>query len=859
MVGFLHADPYAMPPFARLLPHGLILNQAAGIGLLSTPMPRWKRPSLALGCAWDVVPRNIDVCDESVCLDMARLHEGLLKTLPVGAALQVLMTILPATSMPAWEALRRECRTDAVVQAQCAAMQQGLPYREGPTMGGLRTVLTTVTVRLPIAHIHPAIAPLLKTVQRLSMAHRPSLADTLTSAFAETLTQLDGLRRASAETLQAAGHAVHVLSGMDLGQRLALLLDPFAPGTPALQADEPLRTQVLTRPMTQIAGGIQVGEATVAQVLSLQRAPAHTYPGILCAPRVPAQQPAIPTVEPLALWQAHPGPLTLAVQVAVVDSEAEKSRLKLKRMLAGLHGKGSVENAALKKQLDSLLETFFLTGGELHWGRVHVVAWGTPAIVARSLEEVQRRGRKLGLELLAETGALGSTLLLQTLPLGFDPAWPAERVIQRARRLPGAQLAHLLPLYGSFHGTETPVVAYTNQRGEAVGVHVFDSATNPHMIWTGTSGAGKTFGVAHFANQVLPLGGSMVILDPLANYRELCAVHGGTYVKLDFNHPLALNPFAGALDNAHAAFLTASLAEMASGGIERLTWEAFSVLATAVSHLCLTWDRQRGEPTLGRFVEEVLQDGGFSPKDRHAQRLAQQIARKLSLYYGTGQYAGFIDGPNQFHVDPKLTVIELSQLSKTSDLQAVLFFALFHLVTQFFEDPVRFYQWKFIVADETWALLKHAQTADVIEKIIRTYRNIKTSAIFLSQRVEDFDSPVGKVILGLVDTTLFLQPQEGELPKIQRLFQLTDAECQLVRQVRKHAGWSSAYLRLANGHGGMVRLIPDRFLQLQQSQDSAIAQRRTQAIAEARGNVRAAIAAMLQEEAASTSAPSTLL
>src|SRR5207302_9316882 len=85
-------DYEEVSPFAALLPHGVLLDPDGGVVLLSTP--RWGRPGLALGCAWHIEPRNIEVCDESVCLDMARAHESLLRSLPVGAALQAIMTVV---------------------------------------------------------------------------------------------------------------------------------------------------------------------------------------------------------------------------------------------------------------------------------------------------------------------------------------------------------------------------------------------------------------------------------------------------------------------------------------------------------------------------------------------------------------------------------------------------------------------------------------------------------------------------------------------------------------------------------------------------------------------------------------------
>ena len=155
--------------------------------------------------------------------------------------------------------------------------------------------------------------------------------------------------------------------------------------------------------------------------------------------------------------------------------------------------------------------------------------------------------------------------------------------------------------------------------------------------------------------------------------------------------------------------------------------------------------RRGGSPTCSPFVEEVLRDGSFTD-DRIARRLARELARKLGLFYGRGPYAGFVDGPNTLTLDRALTVVELSQLREAPDLQGTLLFALMHLLTQFFADPLRLHQRKYFISDETWALLKHPATAAVLEEIGRTYRKLRTSAIFLSQQGADFDSAAGRVL-----------------------------------------------------------------------------------------------------------------
>ena len=206
-------------PFAALLPHGLLLDPETGVVLLSTP--RWGRPGLALGCAWAIAPRNIEVCDEAVCLDLARLHESLLRSLPVGAALQAIMTILPATAAPAWEQRRQSVARSPMVDAQQAALRAGLPHQDGTTQRRLRDVRTVVTLRLPVAQVDPTLPVLLEALLALPTRSGTHLAARLTAHLHTTLEHLAGLRAGIDETFRAAGHGVTRLDGVALGCALA--------------------------------------------------------------------------------------------------------------------------------------------------------------------------------------------------------------------------------------------------------------------------------------------------------------------------------------------------------------------------------------------------------------------------------------------------------------------------------------------------------------------------------------------------------------------------------------------------------------------------------------------------------------
>jgi type IV secretory pathway VirB4 component len=369
-----------------------------------------------------------------------------------------------------------------------------------------------------------------------------------------------------------------------------------------------------------------------------------------------------------------------------------------------------------------------------------------------------------------------------------------------------------------------------------VGFDHFDSPTAPHAVVVGTSGSGKSFAINHLVCQVLPLGAAVVLLDRWASYDTLCALCGGRYVTLDFDHPVCFNPFLGPLDRTHRAFLVALLAEMASGGAaeETVTREERAVLAEAL----LVLARQGSSPqevSLHDLVT-VLRDPVWDTAGFGAR-----LARKLTPFYGDGPYAGFFDGANTFTLDQALTVVELSRLREAPDLQAAVMFVLMHQLTVFFADPARQGQRKYLISDEAWALLQHDASARVLEEIARTFRKLQTCAVFVSQQGSDFASPAGKAIRDNAGALFLFQQNPEEVELMRTLFDLTDQEVALCKTVRRRAGWSEAYLRLPDQAGGIIRLVPDAFLRWGATQHPAERALRAQTIQAMGGDLRRAV------------------
>ncbi len=823
MTLFSPSVPAEPPGLATELPQTVAVNDAGDILLLDTP--RSPKPLLALGCAWLLAePVNVEVMDQERLDALAMQHAGLVRGLPAGSVVQTLMLVLPSTQAPRWEQRRAGVPGEPLLEVQRTHLATGLPHAAGPMHARLRAFRTLVTLRCPLPDTMGDVRTLLKTVLTLPVVSPRACLAFLQAQLADALPSFAGYQRSLEQTLRGCGHGITRLDAVALGEQLAVFLDPLGK-QPTILPGVSLRDQVCQGYTQNLPGGWGYGawhreesdfdERYRCQVLSLQKLPLQTYPGMCSGTRMPRGSA---DAEPMALWDAWEGPVLLAVNALAVDQAQEDLGLEWKGKIASWQKKFSVRNKKINKAIKKVVTNRLMTQTEMGAARVHLVLWGEAVTLGPGIEEVQRAADRLKLTFLPEPD-LGATLFLQTTPLGCNPQYPPEWAVKRTRKLELPCLLDLLPLYGALRGTATATHVALNQRGEEVGYDLFDTTTNPHRVTIGTSGAGKTYGTAKEIMELLSLGSKVILLDPLSNYRALCAFWDAPYVRLNFETPPCLNPFYGPMDITHRSFMAANLNEMAGNATERLTWTGFNVLSDALGYFAETWTG--GEATLSHFVRDVLIPGTFTA-DTESQALGREIARRLSIYYGRGIYARFFDGINTFRFGERLTVIDFKALEKAQKLQAVVFFGLMHLLRLQTHAPAWRGQRKYIKADELWAFLDYEETAEVFKTMILTGRNDDLSIDFMTQLAAHLESPVGKVIRGIVNTVMFLQQDASEFPAIAEAFNLSKDEQALFARVKKHPTWNSGYLRMQSQPGGIIRILGDPLTHLLMTQEPAI-------------------------------------
>ena len=412
--------------FSRELPHGPAFGDPAdGILLLQNlNKPR----ELAFGALWRIEPRNVGALNDAVVAQMAQALEILFKGLQPGVTIQAMLHLAPTDRVEAWTDYRggldAEMDTFRLNAFQEASIKEGLAHVDGTRRYRLKASTTLVGVRMttPVsaAGARRRALSLVRSEDKLIQ----QINDDLEAQLRPYVAEFNDLRNLCESVLGAAELGYERLDCAAIHREVARLLHPFRRPYRSYNPELPLRRQVLAMAAENRDGGWhfgpdpETGDAWQVQIMSLQEAPARTFPGILSSLHAP------PDTDPLALWEVLPDtPLTLVTQVGVPDQRDERSRLRQKRNFAYMQrntllGGEDPEKVRLREDLDVMLRN---TSQHILHTRVHVALWQrADKSLTSTLAAATQAGRRLDLDLLPET-TLGATLFLQSLPLVNGP------------------------------------------------------------------------------------------------------------------------------------------------------------------------------------------------------------------------------------------------------------------------------------------------------------------------------------------------------------------------------------------------------------------------------------------------------
>jgi conjugal transfer ATP-binding protein TraC len=474
-------------------------------------------------------------------------------------------------------------------------------------------------------------------------------------------------------------------------------------------------------------------------------------------------------------------------------------------------GDKSIEAIEKKKDIDNTLSDLFKSGQKIIHARLHwVVSHQQEDKAEEDAGRIINILNRLNCEGIMEE-LIGASLFLTCLPLNFDPYY--EKFIRRSKRLMASNAVDMLPLYGSFQGTKTPVQFYLNRRGEVVFLDFFDSQINPHGVVIGASGSGKSFFMNDFVLQNERLGAHFFVLDKGDSYKKLSSILGGQYISFDMDHPVRINPFISEPTPENLSFLMSLLSQMASGGDDRdrLNREEEGLLQKAV--LKAYEQRQAGEEVVLSQVVAILNSNAFNETFGINSVMGPTLALRLMPFTQKGPYGGFFDGINEFKIKGRFTVFELANLSAYPDLQLAVLLNLMFFMTSFVSSSDMRPQRKYLLIDEAWSLLKVKNTADFITNAFKTFRKYRCSVIAITQELADLTRhETGLAIVANASNKIFLKQEASLIDLLKGRLSLSEGIIEALKTVETVKGKYSEAFVITDSSQGIIRLIPDPFL-----------------------------------------------
>lgn len=720
----------------------------------------------SIGMAWSLSPAETEAMEPSQLGALAGRMEGVLKLLPVGSAAQFLVSVRrnAAPRLESWRAATTSEGLTADLALSRVASLSALKLRHEGAPLAVRSFETTFTLRLFPSWPRPirlSEETARKEFEAAFALHRRRILES--AASLESLLQQGGFRadRFDADRLIAS---------------VGRILNPARPTSPLPDRDDRLIADRIAFSHAAVDAAIDLGGEPY-RVLSCSEVPRETWTGMI-------QREAAP------IDQMEEGLYVLNIESR--DPESVRRSLAAKKRLAFCQmssGDSKADVSAIKSEVDGVLTDMYADGARPYGVRIHLLLRGEGAPVVNAFSRV-------GVELVEED-ALAGTLFLQSLPLNYDPA--NDRALKRGRVLMGANLAHLLPVYGSFQGTPSPDLLLMNRRGEPITFSFFDSEVAPHGVIAGVSGSGKSVLANALIGSVVRRGASVFVLDRGNSYRKLAGLLGGSYLAFDPVHPRSINPCGSGLDEEKQLFLTDIVAEMCTQGQRELSVKERALVGRAITRAFAAAGRR--EVLLSDLQGELLRDPEPGARD---------LGICLEAFCGEGPYAGFFDRPCALDLDAPLTVFELGDVAKRRDVAGVILMALIHNITRF--AALHLERAKYLLVDEAWTLLRSANTAQFLEDVLRTYRKLNASAVMITQQVGDFEGRTGEAIRANAPNRIFLRQTPETVQAMERLLDLAPAEKKLLAGLVTVKGRFSEMLVSTPSTKGVARLAPDPLL-----------------------------------------------
>ncbi len=435
--------------------------------------------------------------------------------------------------------------------------------------------------------------------------------------------------------------------------------------------------------------------------------------------------------------------------------------------------RGRIVNATTQAKLDDaqVLQEELVKGAEHFYEFAFYIT-----MPARDLEDLNDITKQV-------QSTLGSLLInaqITTLDMenGFYSTLPfaADR-LSITRNMDTTSLSTTFPLTSAELSSDTGVLYGINPLNESFIIFDRFSMENSNMAIFATSGAGKSYFVKLESLRSLMLGTEVIIIDPEAEYKDLCAAVSGQYITFSFSSPSKVNPFDLSqiyeegenqlglkILSLHALFkvIMGQLNPMQEALLDHALIETYRGKGITQDP-----ETQKKEPPLMEDLYKTL----VGMETEAAMDLAARIEKFVK-----GSFIGIFDQQTNIEINNPFTVFSVREVQDA--LRPIAMFIILEFIwTKVKKDLRR----RLLIVDEAWHMMRYPDSAQFMWSIVKRARKYYLGLTTITQDVEDFLSQdIGKAIVTNSALRVLLKQSPAAIDRVGEIFYLSQGEKQLL-------------------------------------------------------------------------------
>lgn len=316
-----------------------------------------------------------------------------------------------------------------------------------------------------------------------------------------------------------------------------------------------------------------------------------------------------------------------------------------------------------------------------------------------------------------------------------------------------------------------------NEHNESLVIFDRFSMENANMLILATSGAGKSYAVKIEIMRSLMFGTHVIIIDPENEYEMLCKAVGGNYVAFNVSSNHKINPFQLA-DPDNSSEDEMGYKYLYLNSLLKIMLGSMSADEDAILNQALVLAyQQKGitQDPLTHTKEPPRMEDLYKALIGMEEPEAISLSRRLEKYV-KGALKGIFDQQSNVSIDSPITVFTLRELADEIR-PIVMFMILDYIWTQIRKELKR----RLLVVDEAWYLMRHEDSAKVLQGLVKRARKYYLGVSIISQNADDFlGSPYGKAIVTNSAIQFLMKQSPAAIDEVAQVFYLSQGERSLL-------------------------------------------------------------------------------